>query len=627
MPLKRDKLLIGLGSVAGLSLAAWQTMCPWLKYDLQYLKIAMKVGKQIGKNIANQRYVIEMFEENVAKFPKQTMIIFEDKEYTFEFMNEQAKKVANIAYEWRFKVGEKVALLMQNHPAFIWTFLGLQKVGLSVAFLNHHNRGTSLLHTINVSRTRALIIGSVVELYNAIDEIRTELNIPLYICGYSSTSVPDGFISWDDLMLTSPAADICKSHRRDITLRTPCITIFTSGTTGLPKPVNFNHEKAITISGMLLATEGTSNDRLYTTTPLYHVLACIALFSVLESGATLVLKVQFSASQFFDDCRKHKVTVAQYVGELPRYLLHLPESPGDGNHNIRVMIGSGLRADIWEKFQKRFRIPKIVEAFSATEGTSNFFNPIGRIGSCGRLSPFLNRISPVKSFIVRYDPKTYSPLRNREGRCIPCNIGEPGLLIGGIPNKTVIDDGFYAGDKTASERKCVRNAFEEGDVFFNFGDLLYLDKDYFMYFKDRVGDTFRWKGENVSTNEVANVLTELPFIQDANVYGVEIPDADGRAGMAGILLKEGRKFKADMLSEIYQHCKKNLPNYAQPLFLRLIKEMPLTTTHKQKKGEYVKEGFNPSIIRDPLFRISPETKTYVPLTMDNIGTFLSKSRL
>ncbi|XP_048780355.2 long-chain fatty acid transport protein 6-like isoform X2 [Ostrea edulis] len=563
MPLKRDKLLIGLGSVAGLSLAAWQTMCPWLKYDLQYLKIAMKVGKQIGKNIANQRYVIEMFEENVAKFPKQTMIIFEDKEYTFEFMNEQAKKVANIAYEWRFKVGEKVALLMQNHPAFIWTFLGLQKVGLSVAFLNHHNRGTSLLHTINVSRTRALIIGSVVELYNAIDEIRTELNIPLYICGYSSTSVPDGFISWDDLMLTSPAADICKSHRRDITLRTPCITIFTSGTTGLPKPVNFNHEKAITISGMLLATEGTSNDRLYTTTPLYHVLACIALFSVLESGATLVLKVQFSASQFFDDCRKHKVTVAQYVGELPRYLLHLPE----------------------------------------------------------------NRISPVKSFIVRYDPKTYSPLRNREGRCIPCNIGEPGLLIGGIPNKTVIDDGFYAGDKTASERKCVRNAFEEGDVFFNFGDLLYLDKDYFMYFKDRVGDTFRWKGENVSTNEVANVLTELPFIQDANVYGVEIPDADGRAGMAGILLKEGRKFKADMLSEIYQHCKKNLPNYAQPLFLRLIKEMPLTTTHKQKKGEYVKEGFNPSIIRDPLFRISPETKTYVPLTMDNIGTFLSKSRL
>ncbi|XP_056008267.1 long-chain fatty acid transport protein 2-like [Ostrea edulis] len=627
MPHSRDLALMGIGGFTGLSIVAWQTMFPWLKYDLQFIKTVMNVGKRIADDEVNERYLVRMFEESVAKYPKKTMVIFEDREYTYEFMNEQAKRVANIAYEWRFKTGETVALLMQNHPAFIWIFLGLQKVGLCVALLNHYNKGSPLLHTIKASKARAVIVGPEAELHNAIEEIRPELDISLYLQGYSKATVPDHYISWDNLMLLSPTAEISKSVRSSFNMRTPCIYVFTSGTTGLPKPAIVSQNKAIKMTKVFYAVGGTPNEIAYITTPLYHMLALSTLFSVIEIGATIVVKVQFSASQFFDDCRKHNVTFTQYIGELARYILHQPERPEDGNHKIRVMMGNGLRVDIWEKFQKRFKIPKIMESFGATEGTGAFLNTWGRVGSCGRLSPFLNALAPAKSYIVRYDPETCLPLRNKTGRCIPCDIGETGLLIVKIINKDVLEDGFYLGEKAANEKKCVRNAFEEGDVFFNFGDLLYVDKDYFLYFKDRIGDTFRWKGENVSTNEVANILTELPFIQDANVYGVEVPGADGRAGMAGILLKENVKFQLDLLPKIYKHCEKNLPIYARPLFLRFIKEMPLTTTHKQKKVHYVKEGFDPNIIDDPLFRISPEAKSYVPLTTDNIGTFLAKSRL
>lgn len=285
MPRTRDKVLIGLGGVAGLSVAAWQTMFPWLKYDLNYMKVGKRVGGNLTKDVEEQRYIIEMFEQTVTKCPKKTMIIFEDREYTYEFMNEQAKKVANVAYEWKFKVGETVAILIQNHPSFIWTFLGLQKVGISVAFINYHNRSKPLLHTIKVSKARAVIIGPEDELFHAIEEIRPELDIPLYLYGKSSASVPDGYISWDDLMLNSPGADISKTVRSGFTLVTPCIYIFTSGTTGLPKPAIVNQGKAIGFSKFLLFSEMTTEDIVYTTTPLYHSAATLALFSIMELEA------------------------------------------------------------------------------------------------------------------------------------------------------------------------------------------------------------------------------------------------------------------------------------------------------------------------------------------------------
>lgn len=325
MPRTRDKVLMGLGGAAGLSVTAWQTMCPWLKYDLQFMKVGKNLGKKLAKDMEARRYIIEMFEDTVARCPKKTMIIFEDREYTYEFINEQAKRVANIAYEWKLKIGETVAIFIQNSPSFIWTFFGLQKIGLGVAFINYHNRSKPLLHTITVSKARALIIGPEEELFHAIEEIRSELDIPLYLFGKSNASVPHGYISWDDLMLNAPGAEICKSLRSSYTLVTPCIYIFTSGTTGLPKPAIVNQGKAIGYSKFLLFSELGPDDIVYTTTPLYHSAATLALFSVMEMGATMVLRVKFSASHYFDDCRRHGVTIAQYIGELARYLLHIPE--------------------------------------------------------------------------------------------------------------------------------------------------------------------------------------------------------------------------------------------------------------------------------------------------------------
>ncbi|KAJ8303998.1 hypothetical protein KUTeg_017581 [Tegillarca granosa] len=578
----RDKALLGVGGVAAAGILAWRTMFPWIGYDLEFIRKGKKATDKIGEDIKKQRFLIDMFEEKVTSCPRKPFLIFEDRIYTYEFMNEQAKRVANIAMTWGFKLGETVALFINNEPSFIWTFLGLQKIGLGVAFINYHIRAKALLHSIKACEARALIIGLGEDLFHAIDEIRHDLDIPLYLQG---DNIPDGYKPWDEMMINTLPSEICRNVRAEFHLFTPCCYIFTSGTTGLPKPAIVNQAKAIGYSKFFTFSEISKDDIIYITTPLYHSAACLSLFSTMDVGSTALLRRKFSAHHYFKEARRHKVTIMQYIGELPRYLLTVPESSEDGIHNIRIAIGNGLRMDIWEKFQNRFKIPKIVEFFGATEGTAAMANIQGRVGAVGRMSPFL---------------------------IVFLGTGEPGILIAAIP--ITYSDGFYKGGKEINEKKIVRNAFVDGDAFFNFGDLLVQDKDYFVYFKDRVGDTFRWKGENVSTNEVANVLTGLDVIQDANVYGVQVPGTDGRAGMAAILLKNGKQVTESIVKQIYHHCEENLPSFARPIFLRFIKEMALTTTYKQRKVENVKEGFDPNKIKDELFYIHPESKSYLPLT-------------
>ncbi|KAK3096869.1 hypothetical protein FSP39_004198 [Pinctada imbricata] len=589
------------------------------------MNIARRFGSRINNDVLTGNFVIEKFENSVAKQGKKAMLIFEDRVYSWEFMNEQANRVANIVMQWGLKHGDVVALFVENSPEFVWLLLGLQKLGIGAALINYHIRAKPLLHSIRVSEAKALILGPEDILLHAIDEIRDGLDIPVYVSGRPGDSTPQGYHSWSDLMLHSQPAQISKAVRAGLGLFHPCIYIYTSGTTGLPKPAIISQAKGIGYTMFLQFSELSTDDIVYTITPLYHSAAILALFSVIDMGATMLLRRKFSATHYFEDIRRHKATMTQYIGELCRYLIHTPKQPHEDEHNLRVAIGNGLRMDIWEEFQQRFKIPKIVEFYGATEGTSASINVCGKVGACGRLSPFMSMLDPVKKFIVRYDPNTEAPYRNKEGRCELCKIDEAGILIAAIP--PTYSGAFYKGGKEINEKKMIRNAFVDGDAFFNFGDLLYVDKDYFLYFKDRVGDTFRWKGENVSTNEVANILTNLSFIQDANVYGVTIPDTDGRAGMAALLLKENFKMDPSHLQQIYNHCQENLPSYARPIFIRIIPEMPLTTTHKQKKTEYVKQGFDPNIISDPLFVITPEEKTYTPLTLHNLSQFMSRARL
>ncbi|XP_053405486.1 long-chain fatty acid transport protein 2-like isoform X2 [Mercenaria mercenaria] len=625
MASKRNKIALGAAGIVGAGIVSWRAFFPWIGYDLTMMKQGGRLMNLFMKDINDERYVINMFEEAVANHPKKPFVIFEDRVYSYEFMNDQANRVANIAAKWGLKLGECVAIMIENEPSFIWTFLGLQKLGIAVGLINYNINGQPLVHTIRACEAKVLIVGSTDRIVHSVKEVRSDIgDIPVYVQGQHRG--PE-FQSWDSLMLATLPIPVCPSIRQGLTMKTTCCYIFTSGTTGLPKPVIITQLKGIGFSKFFQFFNFIPSDIVYTCTPLYHSAGFgLGLINTLDQGATMVLKRKFSARQYFEDVRKYNVTVIQYIGELCRYLLSVPESPLDGKHKVRVAVGNGLRADIWETFKQRYNIPRICEFFAATEGTAGFINLSNRTGSCGRYSPLISWLDKTPKLFVKVDIDTGEILRDKNGHCMPVGVGEAGVLLSGIP-EFLNDIQFYKGSREMNEKKLVRNVVKEGDCFFNFGDMLSMDSDYFLYFKDRIGDTFRWRGENVATYEVSNVLTELDIIHDANVYGVEIPGTEGRAGMAAIHLADKVTITPEVLKVIFSHAKGKLPSYARPLFLRFPKEQAVTTTLKQQKTQLRKEGFHPQDIDDPLFYFDEQKKTYSPLTVASYGQFLTQSKL
>ncbi|ESP00513.1 hypothetical protein LOTGIDRAFT_206138 [Lottia gigantea] len=543
---------------------------------------------------------------SVSRSPEKTCLIYEDCLYSYRMVDEYANKVANLAKSLGLKFGDTVSLYCTNSPQFIWTFLGFLKLGITVAMINTSLHSKSLSHSVVSSESLAIIVGE------------GRMGLP-------SSQLPSDFISFDDLMLRALPVPVDRSVRRDIKPFDTCCFIYTSGTTGYPKPVHIQHFKVYAFCNVLYAFSITPEDILYNTLPLFHSAGMYNLCSGLNVGCTIVLKKKFSAHEFWEDVVRYNVTIFQYIGELCRYLLSQPPSPLDSKHKVRAIIGNGLRKDIWTKFQTRFKIPLILEFFAATEGNTLLFQLSNKPGSCGRLSPFIQKLEPFPRRLVKYDYDTAEPLRDKNGRCIPIKPGEVGILLSGV-NPLTKDLPMYKASRAENDKKIVRNAFVDGDEYFNYGDLLYLDKDYFLYFNDRIGDTFRWKGENVSTTEVANILTDIDFIHDANVYGVTVPGQDGRAGMAAITLYNDSELTTKQLKVIYEHCEKELPHYAVPIFLRVLKEDILTVTYKQKKRDIVKEGFDPLSVSDALYFRDSKRATYIPLTTDLYPVIL-KSKL
>ncbi|VDI79355.1 Hypothetical predicted protein [Mytilus galloprovincialis] len=613
-----SKPLLAVGGAAGVSLVAWRTMFPWIQYDWQTMKAGKKVANRFIDDINKKRTIIDIFEATVKKYPKKTFVILDDRCYSYEYVNDQACRVANIVIQWNLKKEDSVSIFVHNSIEYIWTFLGL-KLGVITTLLNINTRGDPLVNAIQVTDTKAIIVGQGEDLYNAINEIRGKLDVPVYFMGNCSDDVQ----SYDMLMMKSSPADISPTVRSHINIFTSCCYIFTSGTTGLPKAALVSHGKALAYPKIVLAIDLKPEDVMYDVLPFYHATGLFGWLAASEIGCTVVIRKKFSAHQFWDDCRKYKVTLVQYIGELLRYLIALPEDPLDGNHNVKYFIGNGLRQDIWIPIQKRFKIPYIMEFFGASEATALMYNMCNKPGAVGRISPLMASTQPnVKGYLLKYDLATATPIRNESGRCIEVRIGEPGLLICGIPPTYKLENGLYKGSMEQTENKIVRNVFKEGDAYFNFGDSLYMDKDYFIYFHDRVGDTFRWKGENVSTTEVANIMTALSFIIDANVYGVKVPGHDGRAGMVSLVLKDNEKLTSEKLKAIYHHCEHKLPKYARPIVLRHEKEMRTTGTFKQHKVVLMEEGFDPKVVSDPMFYLSTEAKTYVPLNQTSHLNFL-----
>ncbi|XP_059148320.1 long-chain fatty acid transport protein 2-like [Physella acuta] len=620
-----EKVLIGSVGTASAGVVAWKTMFPWIGHDLKLLKAGGKVMKQ--RESAMSSLLIDKFEKLVVDTPKKPFIIYEDNIYTYEFVDQMACKIANIAKSWGLKPRDCVAIMIQNEPSFIWTFLGLQKLGITVAKINFNLRMHPLIHSILAADPKYLIVGPGDGMLEAVIDVVDSLGeLQVYVQGLDTLPAPHGLHSLDPLLAKTLPLPISPLVRQSITLEDICCYIYTSGTTGNPKPAIINHGKSIGIGCCLLFVDLSADDNLYVVLPLYHSSGGgIALYGAILTGATIILRRKFSASNFWSDVCRYNVTVFQYIGELFRYLLSQPPSDFESSHKIRAVFGNGLRKDIWLDVQKRFKLPLIAEFFGATEGVTMLINMSNVTGAIGRLSPFLNKLDPAPKELVKFDFTTAMPIRDKNGRCIKVGIGEPGLFIAKVPEEIMKEGSLnvYRSSNEANEKKLVRDAFTKGDLWFNYGDVFTLDKNYFLYFHDRIGDTFRWKGENVSTTELANMITSVSFVNDANVYGVTIPGHDGRAGMVAITLKEGLKLGEGELKELYDHVCQELPTYARPLFLRVLDAAVLTNTFKQRKVELVSEGFDLNQVKDPLYYLDNEKHTYSPLTTADLSKFLS----
>lgn len=573
----------------------------------RYLFFLWSVRRLSSKDLS----VGEIFRQNASKHPNKICFIFEDEEWTFAQVEEYSNRVANVFKSHGFRKGDTVALMLENRPEFVCIWLGLCKLGIITALINYNLRQMSLTHSVTISKCQAFIYGS--ELIDAVKEISNSLSgIKMFY--WSPNEVKE--VSKDlnhqslcSLMTEVSGAPTAPSEK--VSFHDRLLYIYTSGTTGLPKAAVITHARYVFLAGAIGYQVGfKNNDRYYTPLPLYHTAGgAMAIGQAVLYGSCVVIRKKFSASNYFPDVAKYKCTVGQYIGEMCRYLLATSPKPEDKNHNLRMVFGNGLRPQIWGDFVTRFNVPKVAEFYGATEGNANIANIDNRVGAIGFVSRILPMIYPIS--IIRVEPTTGEPVRNSKGLCIRCEPGEPGVFIGKIvPNNPARAFLGYVNEKE-SQKKIVYDVFIKGDSAFLSGDILEMDEFGYLYFKDRTGDTFRWKGENVSTSEVESIVSNLSNYRDCVVYGVEVAGSEGRAGMAAIVDQSN---SLDLVS-LAEGLKKALPPYARPLFLRVLHQVEMTGTYKMKKLDLQKEGYNPSEVKDKLFYMSP-SGSYVPLTDD-----------
>jgi fatty-acyl-CoA synthase len=398
-----------------------------------------------------------------------------------------------------------------------------------------------------------------------------------------------------------------RSVRADMKARDPCLYIFTSGTTGMPKAARITHVRAqLYMRGFAGATGAKASDRIYVALPLYHATGGLcAVGAALLNGGSVFLRRRFSATHFWSEAVEEGCTMFVYIGELCRYLVNQPPSEDETRHKIRLAFGNGLRPDIWGTVKTRFRLPEILEFYGSTEGNVSMFNFDGKEGAIGRAPKWLRNRFNIR--LVQYDVETSEPVRGIGGLCIEAGPGQVGECVGHIGGDARSEYSGYV-DKAASDKKVMRDVFEKGDAWFATGDLMKSDADGYFYFVDRIGDTFRWKGENVSTSEVGERLLVIPGVQQADVYGVAVPGAEGRAGMAGLVVAPDFDIKA-----FGEAVAADLPAYAQPLFVRILPVIGTTGTFKVRKVDLAAEGYDPAKIKGPLY-FHDARRGYVKLT-------------
>jgi fatty-acyl-CoA synthase len=533
-------------------------------------------------------------------------LLSHDTRLDYRALAGRANRYARWALEQNVRKGDVVCLLMPNCPEYLAVWLGISRIGGVVALINTNLSGTALAHCIDIVAPKHVIVAA--SLTPAFASARPHLAGQAKVWAHGA-----GAHAWpriDESVETFSAEAPGAGEHRPVTIDDLALLIYTSGTTGLPKAAKVDHGRLLMWSYWFAGLMNTKpSDRMYNCLPTYHSIGGVAAIgSVLVAGGSVFVREKFSAREFWDDVVRWDCTLFQYIGELCRYLVKAAPHPLERAHQLRLACGNGLRLDVWREFETRFRIPRILEFYAATEGNVTLFNVEGRPGAIGRAPSFLAHRLPA--VLVKFDVATGAPLRDARGLCVPCAVNETGEALGRIGNGDIGRrfTGYTSAEDT--ENKILRDVFEPGDAWFRTGDLMRRDEKGFFYFVDRIGDTFRWKGENVATSEVAAALCEFDGVADAAVAGVEIPGCDGKAGMA-VLVADGN---ID-LSALRRHLIERLPSYARPLFLTIRKEIEITGTFKHKKAAGG-PSYDPAASADPIYFNDPARESFVRLDAD-----------
>ncbi|CAI8766213.1 long-chain-acyl-CoA synthetase [Pseudomonas sp. IT-P260] len=549
------------------------------------------------------------FEQATLRNPEGLAILQDNVLLTYAQVNQWANRIAHYLSAQGIGKGDVVAVFIENRPELLVTILALAKLGAVSALLNTSQTRDTLIHSINLVAPVAIVLGE--ELQPAFAAIREQVSIPAqrtwFIADrdtYSHPGIaPDGYIN-----LISASADASGDNppsSGEVFFNDPCFYIYTSGTTGLPKAGVFKHGRWMRSSASfgMIALNMTPDDVVYCTLPLYHATGlCVCWGSAINGASGFAIRRKFSASQFWPDVRRYNATTLGYVGELCRYLVDQPPSADDSRHAVRKMIGNGLRPGAWAEFKTRFAVEHICELYAASDGNIGFSNILNFDNTIG--------FSLMAWELVAYDYDSGQPLRSADGFMRKVGKGEQGLLLARIDEKAPLD-GYTDPEKTA--KVVLHDVFSKGDRFFNTGDLLRNIGFGHAQFVDRLGDTYRWKGENVSTTEVENLLLQHPHISEAVAYGVEVRNTNGRAGMAAITPAES--LATLDFTELLAFARQRMPAYAVPLFLRVKVKMETTGTFKYQKTRLKNEGFDPAQTGDdPIYAWLPGTQTYVQVT-------------
>ncbi len=549
---------------------------------------------------ASTRTLPDVVDENAIRHADRPALLGEVDALTHGELAALSNRVSRWALGQGLRPGDRVALMMGNAPAYTAIWVGLTRVGVVVALVDTGLVGAALAHCLAQAAPRCAIVGA--DLLGA-DLVSGFADAAIPVVAHGADVAPHARL--DRALAPLSGAPLAAGEKPPLTLRDEALLIYTSGTTGLPKAARVSHLRVMMWSQWFAGImDARPEDRLYDCLPMYHSIGGVAAVgAMLAAGGCVVVRRGFSASRFWGDVAASGATIFQYIGELCRYLLAAPPGDADRAHGLRLCCGNGLRGDVWPTFEARFAIARIIEFYAATEGSFSLFNLEGKVGAIGRIPSFMAHRSPVA--LVRFDAEAERPARGPDGFCVRCGTGEAGEALGEIAAGA---DRRFEGysDADSSRDKVLRDVFEAGDSWFRTGDLMKRDAAGFFFFVDRVGDTFRWRAENVSCTAVTEAIESCPGVIAASVYGVTVPGTEGRAGMAAVAATEG--FDPAVLRA---HLAARLPRYARPLFLRVAGAMAMTATFKPRKAALVAENYDPARVADPL--LFDDGARYVPL--------------